>query len=329
MTFTQIYDLTWLINGLLMAPLFTCVLFHVCRGNKNKWLMTLCALFLASAVGAVFLGCCLYSIYVLDSVSEAVITNFAVGVLLYYPLFSAAHLMLAAKYRAMSKNAPAVLEGKEPRPRSAFETCAFWTLMVLNAVAGICQAVGAYLFRMQVNVQQLSQIDPWVLDLYNFGINGNNLVSFVAGLVLTVSVFRIHSFFVKQNATHFINTRQLVRHATAFGLYVVSEFALAVTLTIYIYTDSPNSYQHVEYAGMFLNIAQVVSQVLLAQIFWNLGTKLPQKATPETEQASSLIEDTVVADFDEDAEIQSEMWNMLVVSQRAGQDMRDFTLRSS
>lgn len=69
-------------------------------------------------------------------------------------------------------------------------------------------------------------------------------------------------------------------------------------------------------------IASTISQFLLCQIFWRLGRKriTTHKAVPErpdfdinfaTENADHLTAPQV-EEFDEDAELQAEMWNTLV-----------------
>ncbi len=60
--------------------------------------------------------------------------------------------------------------------------------------------------------------------------------------------------------------------------------------------------------------------MLLVQIFWDLGVGLERQNT----FASIDIEE-----FDEDAEIQASMWNMLVRNKIDEEDLRDFRVTSA
>jgi hypothetical protein len=51
-----------------------------------------------------------------------------------------------------------------------------------------------------------------------------------SGIMLVSSVIKIKRFFAERNATNFINTSMLLRHAIAFGLYMATTVAYFLAL---------------------------------------------------------------------------------------------------
>ena len=90
-----------MISGVVMTMLFTIMIVHVYRGNKNSWLTTVSVMLVFSGIGALLLGISLYSIYVIELINNVVVLTLAIGVGLFYSLFMIAHFLLATKYRKM------------------------------------------------------------------------------------------------------------------------------------------------------------------------------------------------------------------------------------
>ena len=57
----------------------------------------------------------------------------------------------------------------------------------------------------------------------------------VSGILLMLGVYRIHSFFKDIETEVRINTKVLLLHGSAFGLYLLSDVALYTTYNIYIF----------------------------------------------------------------------------------------------
>ena len=87
------------------------------------------------------------------------------------------------------------------------------------------------------------------------------------------SVLSIRRFFLERNAEQFINTKMLLRHAIAFGLYLSTAVVYYTLLSIYLWTNSEQIYLIFAWSGIFYRIGCFISEVLLAQIFWGLGQK--------------------------------------------------------
>ena len=56
-----------------------------------------------------------------------------------------------------------------------------------------------------------------------------------SGILLMLGVYRIHSYFKDIEAEVRINTKVLLLHGSAFGLYLLSDVALYTTYNIYIF----------------------------------------------------------------------------------------------
>lgn len=63
-----------------------------------------------------------------------------------------------------------------------------------------------------------------------------------SGYQLLTSVLSIRRFFFERNAEHFINTRMMLRHAIAFGLYLSTAVVYYTLLSIYLWTNSEQIY---------------------------------------------------------------------------------------
>ena len=66
----------------------------------------------------------------------------------------------------------------------------------------------------------------------------------------------------------------LIRHATAFGLYITCTAVFFTVLSIYVWNPSTKLYNYTAAAGIFFNISMFVSEILLFNIFWDLGAKI-------------------------------------------------------
>lgn len=126
------------------------------------------------------------------------------------------------------------------------------------------------------------------------------LLQVVSGFVLVRSLLKVRSFFKDRDAADSIDIRALLRHAAAFGLYLVATVVDISAMVLVVAFPSDVTLRIYLGVEVFWALMLFVSQVLLGIIFWNLGTS-------EDEPTS-----VIVADFDEDAELQANMWNMLV-----------------
>lgn len=119
----------------------------------------------------------------------------------------------------------------------------------------------------------------------------------ISGIMLVYGVLSIRSFFKKRNAEDFINTGMLLRHAGAFGLYMLSAGMYYGTHTIYSFNPNTVTWNIFLLGGVFGFLGSLIAQLFLSVIFWDLGKKLDGPADLE-EHATIEIEE-----FDEDADL--------------------------
>jgi hypothetical protein len=102
----------------------------------------------------------------------------------------------------------------------------------------------------------------------------------------------------------------LLRHAAAYGFYVFAFLLYFVTQVIWSVERTPESYLLVAQTNLFFNIVNFVQQVLLARVYWDLGSKADEEVKEvrsEDPEISQIIEE----EFDEDAALQASMWNRM------------------
>jgi hypothetical protein len=130
------------------------------------------------------------------------------------------------------------------------------------------------------------------------------------------SVFDIRSFFLKSNAANYINTAMLMRHALAFGAYMITIVLYFASLCYWGWVQTASAYDWVMITGVVFNAGSVFSQVLLCNIIADLGMK-PKEPTERGTRASNPcdVTEVTISDFDEDAELQANIWNSLVRKQ--------------
>lgn len=127
----------------------------------------------------------------------------------------------------------------------------------------------------------------------------------MAGYILISSVLSIRNYYRAKNNERFINTDALQRHSICFGLYLVSTTIYTLSYTCKViwfeekWLDKVNGQ-----IGMFVAVASLISQIMLVGIFKQI---ISHKIEFETD--SSVVSETVVEDFDEDALLQANIWN--------------------
>lgn len=270
-----------MIVGVIMIVLFIVLLWHTLEGNRNIWLLQVTSMLLVSNVGAVIIGYTLYATTILELEETGYFIAFGIGNALYFACFGVSHYLLAVKYRNMSKNVPEVIEGKIPGLESGASKMTTKMMISLNIVVPLI--FGAFKFSSKLRVAENRDehlvTDGFIIS-YNIVLLITLLLQVYSGLILVVSVVRIHRFFVRINARDFINTAMLLRHATAFVLYTISNFLYGCACGYWVFSHGTDGYHYVASSGLFLNISSLISQVLLLLIFWDLGTTV--KKRPES-----------------------------------------------
>ena len=102
-----------LTTGTLILIAYSVLLWHTLNGNKNKFLLTLIYLLIASQVGLIMYG---YGFLKVNG--ELVYTKFNIWILgggagLYYSTYSLSHYLFAENYRLCASRIPLKMQGLE------------------------------------------------------------------------------------------------------------------------------------------------------------------------------------------------------------------------
>ena len=129
------------------------------------------------------------------------------------------------------------------------------------------------------------------------------LLLIVSCYILVRDVFHIRNYLIRRGAKDYINTSILVRHALAFGFVLVFTIAGSLLSVYSIFAKGTLSSKFMGAIQFASTVAICVSDLLLASIFWYLGTKVT---------VNPSIVDVVAAEWDEDAEGQAYIWNAFI-----------------
>ena len=99
------------------------------------------------------------------------------------------------------------------------------------------------------------------------------ILQIASGIVLVKSVYSVHRFFKKNNAESYINTGMLLRHAAAFGLYLLTCSAYYITWAFFTMDESQEMFHFFLLALLCYKIGSFIAELLLVGIFWDLGCK--------------------------------------------------------
>jgi hypothetical protein len=278
------------------------LLLHVIRGNRNKWLLLLVSLLLLANISLLLLGYSTRALFIKGKDSLFLLGMLGSSLGLEFVNMTVSHYLLAAKYYTMVRNVPAKLDGKPEVPMTSCEKATFWTLLIMAIIFPASWGVAEFLFR-RANIYFDRKQTKFVTMLFNFSAYMTGFIQIITGIVLVSSVFRIKRIFRERNAENYINSGMLLRHASAFGLYLVAAvvyFSFWTAVSMAPFDEKLYNIFLCVSASFF--VAQFISEILLCTIFWSLGTAVPEPVIKEEESPE-------VVNFDEDAELQAGMWN--------------------
>jgi hypothetical protein len=173
----------------------------------------------------------------------------------------------------MATNVPLLLSGQDEKPITTWDKVHHWLLMSANFLSGFCCGLFLLFFRMQTIFRDLPA-EEWMPISYNVAQECVMVLQIYSGFILCRSVFKIRRFFVEHNATQMINTEMLIRHSSCFILYIITVTTFYITFGYYTFKPTEDNYKFAASFGIFFNVGSCVSQILLVNIFWGLGTKV-------------------------------------------------------
>jgi len=206
---------------------------------------------------------------------------------------------MAFEYLKMARNIPRAIEPQSQITNKKCLRYSFVVLLVCNLLFPLLEAPILIAYNNQLFIKNET---PSIFITYCAYIVPDlvGVFQIVSGILLINGVYLIHSFFKEIDAEVRINTKYLLLHGSAFGLYLLSDVILYTSYNVYIFnTERENQYM---VASIFWVCASFFSQICLCAILWDLGSVIEV----ERELTDTSIQ---VIDFDEEAEVQAKIWN--------------------
>lgn len=147
----------------------------------------------------------------------------------------------------------------------------YCVMLALNLISGPSRSVASAVYRTikLVKHQTPSEFLKITIDV-SFDLPG--FCSIVSGAILVYSVTKIRRFFKDRNEEEQIDTRALCIHASCFVSYLCSAILFYTIYNLYTFAPTRAHFLFFQGVNIIYLALNLVSNVLLCQIFWNLGT---------------------------------------------------------
>jgi len=136
--------------------------------------------------------------------------------------------------------------------------------------------------------------------------------------MLVHNVLKIRNFFKQRGDEEYIDSGMLLRHGSAFTLYLIAAVFDMLTFLVYsIYSENQTVWIIYVVEDDFMTLVSFLSQLLLCSIIFVLGKNLKAKPV-EAERAPTIADQQELQEvpeaqpWDEEAELQANMWNTFV-----------------
>ena len=133
-------------------------------------------------------------------------------------------------------------EEPEPKPTKCW-SCTYWALLIANILCPAFSFYSSYSYGVtKINGDPTTRLQD---TLYDLGWDTVGLLQIISGIILVLGVLSIYNYFKKKDAEATINTRMLLNHGIAFGVYLLSAI-------IYFGTHSQLAYCGNDFLSLFL-----------------------------------------------------------------------------
>lgn len=286
----------------ILTIIFTLLLTKILRGSKNMWFSAIVILLLASNVSNDVILIAMGNNF---DPSEWRKATLIVGFLcdsISNITFTVPHYLLGEKYSTIADTVPQLLDEIPLDPKNTtWNKLFYWSLLTLNIVFPIFLEIFALLINSKLALDETAA--PIFILFDKIGLVLVGLIEIASGATLLYSVIKIRRYFKDREATA-IDTTMLIRHAIAFGTYLVSVGFVVAANTLRIFFPHSAAVQGIaNYVAIFYVFMSFISQLFLAHIFHAIEVKLQQPNQKKIEGRQ-----------DEEAELQATIWNIMVNS---------------
>jgi hypothetical protein len=141
--------------------------------------------------------------------------------------------MIAFKYKQLIRTVPELLKGNKPIPQTTCDKRWEQTLLILNAVTPLLYFV--YYAKLK---EQNTEVGSFYLSLSIFTASFLNLLWCTSGVIVVLSVIRIRDYFKRKNSAEYLDTKMMLKHAFAFGIFLF--LTIASTVAAFIASLEPS-----------------------------------------------------------------------------------------
>lgn len=291
MQFIAFTLLTSTIIAMVLFVLYSAVLVKVLTGSKYKLVCAIVVMLMVSDLALIAVCYCNDQIILKKNYEEGLIITHGVLTGLFFLTFNLAHFILAWQYKTLSEDIPKVLE--EDYLEVSQNRVLYWSLFAANILLPLLFPVFIIKFNNGiVNGQGVSTAMQTIFSVDTIGIG---LLQIISGVILVQSVFAIRDFYQRRGEVESISQRRIITHAVAFGAFLVPQTIYYAAALVHIFFGKYRFVYTIYIAADLLStFANLISQAVLALIFWDLGT---------VEERGTEVSDGVpeVSNFDEDA----------------------------
>lgn len=142
-----LFGYTALASGIIMTVADLIQLFHVIRGSKNRWLIIVISMLLASNICTIIWWYGYQELLINRHKSELCVWLLGGGTGLQNVWFNLSHYMLADKYRTIAHKVPLKFDGKPEPEATTWDKVEYWSMIALNTLTGILQGYAIVSFR--------------------------------------------------------------------------------------------------------------------------------------------------------------------------------------
>lgn len=196
-----------------------------------------------------------------------------------------------------------------------------WLNVIFPILSGIADVIYYYSIKDGIgNEWPSSTAWMWIFAVL---VDIVGILQCVSGVILTKAVIEIRQFLIDNDHRDMINLSQMVIHSGAFAFYLFAEVLYYGTWTMRVNRSNTSLLIYAQYGTSLYLILNFVSQILLMIIFWDLGDK--EKVLFEDEEVELDPFAMMLAEFDEEQDLQARIWNRFQKEDTTG--MRASTLR--
>jgi hypothetical protein len=187
------------------------------------------------------------------------------------------------KYAHIARAMPLAIEGKPfPDELKRKENLMYWGLLAPNVIFPL---MDLFLVPFWINYFANESSRAFVHILINAASAGVNFCQIISGIMLVRSVISIRDY-LKQNNPDGIDTKKLVTHSGAFGLYLICQVIYLASQILYTLNPTETTFNLWTLGSMLYFFGSLISQICLILIFWDIGKKESRKTKAKPNDSS-------------------------------------------